>query len=104
MKTIVLTSLAFFALVSLALASPFLVCDPYDPGVGVENFIVTLNGVTYDSAPVGEALRFDLAGKWQPGLNNVSVKAVNMWGESLASPLVFDASVPAAPSGVGLQK
>ena len=93
-----------------AYASPFIVCDPYPTtAVQPDNFVVVLNGTTYNSVPVavsgsGVRLRFDLAGKWITGANTCSIKAGNLWGESSAAPFSFNASAPAMPSNVGLEK
>ena len=90
-----------------AMAAPFLVCDPYTvDGSEPTAFIVTLNGTTYTAPAVATGtnqvyLHLDLAGKVAAN-NTLTVKAQNIWRDSAASsPLVFVASPPASPAGLG---
>jgi hypothetical protein len=92
-----------------AFASPFLVCDPYaNDETKPTYFVVVLNGVSHNSPAVVLAdgtvrLEFDLGGLWNAGGNNVTVKAVNIWGESQNVPFAFIAGLPSDPSHVVLE-
>lgn len=91
---------------ALALAAPFLVCDPSTvDGSEPTAFVVTLNGTTYAAPAVATGtnqvyLHLDLSGKVAAN-NTATVKAQNVWGDSAQSaPFVFKAGAPAAPGGL----
>lgn len=95
---------------SMALAAPFLVCDPY-PSTAVQptEFVVTVSGaatpIVTPAVPVtgGVAMRLDLGPFNLTGSKTVIAKARNAWGESAASaPFTFTAGSPATPSGFTL--
>lgn len=95
-------------LTSTAWAAPFLVCDPYLVSEGVDQFSISLDGASAVTVPAEilangtTRLKYDLA-PVSAGTHSVSVKAVNIWGESAASPFSFTKSVPSkAPSAIGL--
>jgi hypothetical protein len=90
---------------SVALASPFLVCDPYSPADQVTNFQVTIDAAApVDSAPVNNALKYDLA-NISFGSHTVKVKACNIWGCSEDSaPFTFIKQLPGAPQNVTITK
>lgn len=104
--------LALFVMLfpSMALAAPFLMCDPY-PNTGPQptEFVVNISGIV---APIvtpavdvtgGKALRLDLGPLNLVGAKTVTAKARNSYGESANSaPFSFTAGVPAVPSGLTL--
>lgn len=103
-----LIPLAILVCFSLAQAATFLVCDPYVASEGVDQFSISLDGAIAIIVPAETLaggttrLKYDLA-SISAGTHNVSVKAINIWGESVASPFSFTKSVPSkAPSGIGL--
>jgi hypothetical protein len=94
-------SLSFLLTASIALAQgPYLVSDPYPADEDQpDEFVIMLNGTEYTSAAVANNdgllyLRFDLDGIWNDGQNDLTVKARNMWGESILIPFAFTAGVP----------
>ena len=94
----------------IALATPFLMCDPY-PNTGPQptEFIVNVSGIT---APIvtpavdvtgGKVLKLDLGPLNLVGPKTVTAKARNAYGESaLSAPFSFTAGAPAVPSGLTL--
>ena len=95
----------------IALASPWLICDPY-PNTGPQptEFIVNISGIT---APMvtpaidvtgGKAMKLDLGPLNLVGAKTVTAKARNpAYGESANSaPFSFTAGVPAVPGGLTL--
>jgi hypothetical protein len=100
--------LLMLLLPTVALAAPFLVCDPYTvDGSEPTSFVVIINGTTYTvpATAIGTTqvyLHMDIAGKYVTGTNTVTAKGKNMWGDGpiTPSPLVFKAGVPAAPGGL----
>lgn len=93
-----------------AMASPFLVCDPY-PSTAVQptEFVVTISGITNPvitpavDVTGGKAMKLDLGPLLLSGSRTVTAKARNLWGESAASlPLTFTAGAPAPSTGITL--
>jgi hypothetical protein len=94
--------LLIIALVLLAtpvFAAPFLVSDPNPADEQVTNFKLSFDGGAYvDSAPVGGAIRYDLAGI-SVGTHSVVAKACNVWDCSVDSaPFPFVKRIPGAPT------
>lgn len=108
MKKIFLAATLVLAFSATVFAAPFLISDPYPTTTTQpDKFVVVWNGTTYDITPEavtgsGVRLHWDIAGKWQPGTNSLTVKAVNMWGSSATVPFSFTAGVPTLPENVSL--
>lgn len=103
MKRILLAILIVTLSAVPVFANPFLVCDPQ---TNVTQYVVTLDGVTttVDAFDLGDGtvmLKFDLAGI-SNGNHDMSIKAKNIWEESIAVPFVFNKQAPQTPSGIGL--
>jgi hypothetical protein len=99
-KLLIVVVLVLFVFSSLAMAKPFLVCDP-QPGV---DYILLVNGVEVTSLAVEDRLYYDLQDV-PIGANDISVRAYNMWGES--SPVPFSFARPANvtdPANIRIQK
>ena len=89
--------------VSLAVAGPFLVCDPQK---NVTSYIVVLDGeaqevVAQDMGDNTTRLHFDLA-EVSEGSHNATVAAKNIWGESEPVPFFFESAVPGSACVLGL--
>ncbi|MBA7494732.1 hypothetical protein ES702_05309 [subsurface metagenome] len=83
------------ALLSLAYADPFLICDPQ---TNVTHYVVDMDGdkTTVPAFDLGDGtvmLKYDLAGI-PTGTHNVEVKAKNVWGESTSVPFDFTKALP----------
>lgn len=94
----------FLLIPCLTFASPFLVCDPQ---TNVTHYIVTINGNTtevlaFDLGDGTVMLRYDLAGILT-GIHNTTVKAKNIWGESVAVPFEFVKALPAVPKAIRIE-
>jgi hypothetical protein len=94
--------LALIALASPTVASPFLVCDPYDASVGVDLFQLELNGQVIADVQVDASgqygFKFDLSGL-ADGSYTARARARNLWGWSnFSDPFDFVKSVPPAPA------
>ena len=83
-------SISFLAIVSmmffcnLAIASPFLICDPQD---GVETYTIYQDGAELAQNIIPEedgSFKYDLSGM-APGAYEFTAKACNVWGCSNAS-------------------
>lgn len=96
MKT-ALVLFVLLALNSIALGSPFLVCDPAEH---VDSYIVEIDGVAF---PTESPLHYDLSGL-SVGEHFIKVKAVNdLWGPSdYSDPISPVKPLVGVPSGVGL--
>jgi hypothetical protein len=86
------------------LAAPWATCNPVSDAE-VTSYTMVLNNVTYENlAPrqvqAGKVIWFDLAGKWQPGENEIAGTWNNMWGSSTPALLRFTAQVPGSPDGL----
>ncbi|MCJ7663077.1 MAG: hypothetical protein MUO24_02415 [Desulfobacterales bacterium] len=97
-------------LTSTAWGAPFLVCDPYVVSEKVDQFSISIDGASAIILPAETLangttrIKYDLA-PVVAGTHSVSIKAINIWGESAASPFSFTRSVPSkAPSGIGLAR
>lgn len=103
MKTLFLTLVLFFGLTGLVFATPFLVCDPQP---NTDEFVLMFDGieeiVPYNDAG-GYVVLKDLAGITD-GDHDVSVKAVNMWGQSSEVPFAFVKALPGVAGNVRLKK
>ena len=107
------TKMAIFYLlligfVSTSFASPFLVCDPYDPVHEVDLFQVELNGqIVADVQPDGTGqygFKYDLSGL-ADGSYTARARAHNLWGWSdFSLPFDFVKSVPPAPAVIRIEK
>jgi hypothetical protein len=105
MKRLILAFCLVLLSFAVAFGNPFLVCDPQ---TDVDEYVVTIDGVTttepYQEVVFSDgtyAVIKDLDGI-PDGTHNVSVKAKNMWGESVSVPFVFSSVKPSSPSGIGL--
>ena len=95
----------------IALAAPFLTCDPYaNTAPQPTEFVVNISGIT---APIvtpavdvtgGKAMKLDLGPLNLVGAKTVTAKARNpAYGESANSaPFSFTAGAPASPTGLTL--
>ena len=99
--SIMLTAVVLFA--ALALASPFLICDPQ---TNVTHYVITGDiNVTVPATDLGDGtvrLQYDLAGITE-GTFNLQVKAKNIWGESVAVPFDFVKAIPAVPEVIRIE-
>ena len=94
-----------------AFAGPFLIADPqckFDGDNGcAAGFEMSLDGVAWESMGSQDVdtdkimIHHDLAG-FPEGINNVQVKAVNIWGESDPVPFSFTKSVPSTPTNIAV--
>ncbi len=82
-------------------AAPYLVCDPYAADVGVTKFLVAFDGGDYvESAPVDNALKYDLSGL-PNGKHTVVAKGCNAGGCSKDSePFSFTLSIITVPVNI----
>jgi hypothetical protein len=108
MKTLI-TIIAVLIMCGTAAASPFLVCDPYDAAVGVDTFVITIDGGTAYTSPAqvmtdGKTRLYLDLGSVTSGSHSMTIKARNVWGDSATAPFEFTKSVPSAPVGIGLVK
>lgn len=95
----------------IALADPWLVCDPYATGDKPDGFKYVLDtgsevSVAYSERIFGTencAVVCDLAGA-TTGNHNISVKAFNVWGDSASVPFAFSKSLPGGPSHYRFRK
>ena len=104
MKKLILA--LFLVLISfpcLAIANPFLVCDPQ---TNVTHYVITGDiNVTVPATDLGDGtfrLKLDLAGI-SGGTYDLEVKAKNIWGESVAAPFVFTKALPDVPVNVRIE-
>lgn len=86
---------------------PKLVSDPVLAESAPDKYVITMDGASVDSSPevLGDGsvrLAHDLSGV-TPGPHTGDVKAVNGWGESLATPFAFTSEPPASPSNVHIE-
>lgn len=93
-RTVVLVAL--FGCWSMALASPFLVCDPQPTAT---YYLVSLDNGPWIRTPA--PLHFDLEGI-APGPHSVSVKAANDAGESAPASLDFKKKLPENPAEISI--
>lgn len=100
MKKIIMV-LAFLLIPSLALAAPFIVCDPQEGVVGYEIKGLSPETINFVAQPDG-SLKYDAA-QLANGSYSMTIAACNMWGcGSATSPFVFAKGVPGIPVGVRL--
>lgn len=106
MKVFILILALILGSSGIALANPFLVCDPV--AENLTNYVVMQDGVKYDSIPkdLGNGtvrLQYDLGGL-SIGEHHFEVAAENEWGRSDFAPFDCTKSLPGAPSGLRLEK
>ncbi|MCK4718739.1 MAG: hypothetical protein KAT70_08730, partial [Thermoplasmata archaeon] len=94
--------MALLCMPALVWGAPYLVCDPME---NVTHFIVTIDGVEreVEAVDVGDGyviLKYDLTGV-SNGTHDVTVKAKNLWGQSVAVPFVFTREGPDIPANIG---
>ena len=94
----------FLLIPLLAFAEPFLVCDPQ---TNVTHYVITIDSVAtevlaFDLGNDTVMLRYDLNGI-STGTHNTSVKAKNIWGESVTVPFVFVKAIPAVPEAIRIE-
>jgi len=94
----------FLLIPSLALANPFLVCDPQ---TNVTHYVVTIDGNTttvlaFDLGDGTVMLKYDLAGI-SVDTHSTEVKAKNIWDESVAVPFVFVKAIPGVPTAIRIE-
>ena len=99
MKKIIMV-LAFLLIPSLALAAPFIVCDPQEGVVGYEIKGLSPETINFVAQPDG-SLKYDLASV-NSGTYTLTVAACNVWGCSSTVPFVFTKVIPTAPVGLKL--
>jgi len=92
------------AFVKIARAEPYLICDPQ---LNVSFYVVTIDGNTntvpaFDLGDGTVRLNYDLAGITE-GEHVCSIKAGNVWGESVSVPFVFTRAGPGVPGNVRIQ-
>lgn len=79
-------------------AAPFLVCDAPPAGETVDSYQIIEGANTITTlAP----LHYDLTSVTS-GVHNVTVKACNIWGCSVATPFSYTKGVPGGVSGLRL--
>jgi hypothetical protein len=82
---------------TLAISGPFLTCDPPPEGQSVDEYIVQIDDDVPFTVPIDQergTLWFDMINV-QDGTHTVTVKARNLWAESVPSdPLSFTRSPP----------
>jgi hypothetical protein len=114
MKTFFLTILVLSAMASVAVSSPFIVCDPVEPAT-IDVYSVTMNaGSPTDVTPQvmidGKKRLYYDVGTIGVGTHNFKVKAVKIdpvWGrlESAEIPFAFTRPAhPGNPVSIGLVK
>jgi len=94
----------FLLIPSLVFAAPYLICDPQ---TNVTRYVITIDGDTtevlaFDLGDGTVMLRYDLAGI-SAGTHNTTVKAKNIWGESVAVPFDFVKALPAVPEAIRIE-
>jgi len=103
---------ALLGFTSVAFSSPFLISDPQcklenDNGCAAGFELSLDDGATWGvmgSQDVGAdkvMIHHDLGG-FPEGMNNIQVRAVNLWGESATIPFSFTKSVPSAPTNMAV--
>lgn len=102
MKTFFLTIFALLAMASLALAAPFLVCDPQ---AGVTTYRLTGPAWVPATAPAQTdgSLRLDVTSA-TVGANSLTIAACNtdpVWGEACSATVPFSFTRPAKPTTPG---
>jgi hypothetical protein len=89
---------------TLAIAAPFLACDPQE---GVESYTVYQDGVeiaTDVPAELDGSLKYDMVGI-TPGSYEFNARACNVWGCSAVSPNPTQSPEPSLPlTGLGMTR
>jgi hypothetical protein len=113
MKLLALILVALLAWTASTLAAPFLVCDPVpvpilptDPGQPTSYILVIDGGAPITvsaqiNADLKAQLHYDVGGV-STGAHSLTVRAVNQWGQSSASPFTFTKSTPGAPISISI--
>lgn len=100
LKKILLMLCCSLLFVSLAIAAPFLVCDPQTKAT---SYMISLDGSEPQEVPAQDMgdnttrVHYDLADLLD-GNHTGTVAAKNMWGESGPVPFGFNKTVPDLPS------
>lgn len=99
MKKLLVIALILFA--TPLYAAPFLVSDPNPASEEVTVFKLSFDGgAAIDTAPVSNAVRYDLAGITS-GSHTVTGQACNLWGCSeVSAPFAFTKTLPSAVGGM----
>lgn len=108
MKKTIIAVFLFVLVAAPALATPFLVCDPYLAAVVQPSYFeLMFDGGSpvqspVETVPTGVRLHYDLA-SMTVGSHAVIVKACNQWGCSSTVPFSFSKGVPSSPAGIKLE-
>lgn len=104
LKKILIVLCCSILLASMAVAAPFLVCDPQ---TDVTSYVLSLDGSEPWEVPAQDMgdnttrLHYDLVGLLD-GNHTGTVAAKNVWGESEPVPFGFRKTVPESPSALTL--